>query len=64
MFGSSKSSSASAAGSASSGLGAFAPSNRISLGGGLLGFDYKNPSHIAAAGLIGLVAWWAYRKFA
>lgn len=64
MFGSSvKQSSATAVGSALSGVGAFAPVNRISTGGGLLDFDLTEPMHVAAAGAICLAAWWAWRRF-
>lgn len=65
MFGSkTKVSSASSNGIAQSGLGAFNPVNRIALGGGgLLGFDIKDPMQVAGLGAVLLAGWYAWRKF-
>lgn len=64
MFGSkTKVSSASSNGLAQSGLGAFSPTNRIALGGGFIGLDFKDPLQVAGVGLVCLAGWWAWRKF-
>ena len=64
MFGSkTKVSSASSNGLAQSGLGAFSPKNKIALGGGgVLGFEFDNPLHVAGLGAILLAGWYAWRK--
>ncbi|MDD2932751.1 MAG: hypothetical protein PHO76_02590 [Methylotenera sp.] len=59
--GSTKQSGSNASGLSQSGLGAFAPSNRIYLDKPLV--DLTNPYEVAALGGLGLLAWWAWRKF-
>lgn len=59
--GGTKQSSAQATGAASGGFGEFAPKNSLSLGKPII--DITDPMQVAAAGLVCLAGWWAWKRF-